>query len=60
VAAEYIIKNSGIKDWKEEFVYLQNQLSEQQPGCPGSFDQKQKNRDKRLIEEIRRAESNEK
>ena len=60
VAAEDIIKNSGIKDWKEEFAYLQNQLSEQQPGCPGSFDQKQKNRDNRLIEEIQRAESNDK
>ena len=37
VAAEDIIRNSGIKEWKEEFLYLQNQLSEQQPGCPGSF-----------------------
>ena len=56
VAAEDIIKNSGIKDWKEETEYLRNQLSEQQLGCPGSVDQNQKRRDQRLIGAQYRAE----
>ena len=59
VAAEDIIKDSGIKDWKEEIEYLNNQLSEQQIGCPGSQDQKQKKRDKRIIEAIQRAAEDE-
>ena len=59
VAAEDIIKDSGIKDWKEEIEYLKNQLSEQQIGCPGSQDQKQKKRDKRIIEAIQRAAEDE-
>ena len=60
VAAEDIIKNSGIKDWKEETEYLRNQLSEQQLGCPGSVDQNQKRRDQRLIGAQYRAEVYEK
>ena len=28
---------------------MRNQLSESQPGCPGSFDKRQKDRDKRII-----------
>ena len=55
VAAEEIIKTSGIKDWKEEAEHLKNQLSEQQVGCPGSIDQKQKKRDQRIIKGIQTA-----
>ena len=59
VGAEDIIKESGIKDWKEETQHLRNQLSEQQLGCPGSHDMIQKHRDDRKIEEFVRAESKE-
>ena len=59
IGAEEVIRNSGIKDWKEENEYLQNQLSEEQLGCPGSVDNKQRNRDNRLITEVLRAEANE-
>ena len=59
VTAEDIIRNSGIKDWKEEIEYLRNQLSENQLGHLGSVDKKQINRDKRLILEHQRAEKNE-
>ena len=49
VNAEEIIRDSGIKDWQEETEYLRNQLSESQLGCPGSFDKRQEDRDKRII-----------
>ena len=52
VAAENIIKESGIKDWREEIQHLRNQLSEDQVGCPGSADKKQENRDARKVEEL--------
>jgi SMC interacting uncharacterized protein involved in chromosome segregation len=34
VGAEDIIKESGIKDWRDEIQHLINQLSDDQVGCP--------------------------
>ena len=44
-----IIHSSGIKDWKEEVMHLNNQLSKEQVGCPGPMDFRQKKRDDRLL-----------
>ena len=46
--ANEIIHSSGIKDWQEEVMHLNNQLSKEQLGCPGPMDFKQKKRDNRL------------
>ena len=52
-----IIQNSGIKDWKEEWHYLQNQLSKEQVGCPGSWDFRQKKRDDRKLKDVERSKA---
>ena len=46
--ADIIIKGCGILDWQEETQYLQNQLSLEQPRCPGSWDSRQEKRDNQL------------
>ena len=58
VAAETIIKESGIKDWREEIQHLRNQLSDDQVGCPGPADKKQEKRDVRKAEELLSEEQN--
>ena len=50
--AEEIMKNSGKNDKQEETEYLRNQLSEYQHGCPGSYDRRHKDRDKRIITDM--------
>lgn len=54
--ADNIIKGSSMLDWQEETQYLHNQLSLEQPGCPGSWDSRQEKRDNRLLKaELTRA-----
>jgi hypothetical protein len=48
--AEEIIAHSGIKYDAEEATYLKNQLSRDQIGCCGSWDEKQRRRDNRKKE----------
>ena len=52
MAAENIIKESGIKDWREEIQHLRNQLSDDQVGCPGPADKKQEKRDVWKVEKL--------
>ena len=48
---ESILCQSGIKDWKEEMTYLQQQLSPSQKCCRDSIDTVQRKRDKRILRE---------
>ena len=43
--AETIIQYSGTMDWREEVLYLRNQMTREQAGCVGSYDKRQKKRD---------------
>ena len=47
--AETIIQYSGTMDWREEVLYLRNQMTREQAGCVGSYDKRQKKRDDRLL-----------
>ena len=47
--AETIIQYSGTMDWREEVLYLRNQMTREQAGCVGSYDIRQKKRDDRLL-----------
>ena len=60
VAAEDIIRHSGILDWRNEVQHLQNQLSDPQVGCLGSLDKVQQKCDTRKIVAVVRAEQSEK
>ena len=46
-----VLKDSGIKDWKEDLQHLHNQLEKEQIGTCDSQDFKQKKKDNRKIKE---------
>ena len=48
---ESILKDSGIKDWKEDLVHLHNQLQREQVGSCAAKDFRQKKRDDRKVYE---------
>ena len=50
-------EDSGITDWKEDALHLQNQLQREQAGSCDSFDFKQKQRENRKVLEKMRAEA---
>ena len=56
VAAELIIQESGLLDWREEAQHLRNQLADEQVGCPGPLDNVQKQSDTRKIVTLLNAE----
>ena len=58
--AKAVIEKSGIKDCREEIQHLRNQLSEDQVGCPGAMDNKQKKRDTKLAKLLSSEENAEK
>ena len=48
---EAVMEKSGVKEWKEDVLYLRGQLTKEQPGCPGSWDTRQQKRDERKLRE---------
>ena len=59
VDAETTIQQSGTIYWREEVMYLKNQMTKEQPRSVGGFDTRQKKRDLRVLkEESRKVSSN--
>ena len=55
--AELVFERSGNIDWREDVDYLRSQMTKEQPGCPGSWDNRQKQRDERKLKEKLREEA---
>ena len=50
-SGEEILSRSGIMDWQEDLLHLQNQLTVEQPGSALGVDQRQAKRDRRKLRE---------
>ena len=54
------MKAAGVKDWEEDFRFLQQQLTLNQPGSIGGLDTKQLKRDRRKVAEAQRLQRQQK
>ena len=55
--AGLVLERSGNIDWREDVEYLRSQMTKEQPGCPGSWDSRQKKKDERKLREKQREEA---